>query len=227
MKAEAVVHGDGGEANLSVILAGRLGERIIRGELAPGIRLLEVQLARELGVSRGPLREALRVLERQRLVRILPRRGAMVTDLGPDEVRCLYQVVTPLFQTLARSVAERWSPESLPGLYTVVEQMVACAERGDAEAYFEYNFAFARACSPIVANPLLDELLADLEPGLRRVLYLSRRHRAAAVDQHLGIMRRLMRAVMDRQADHTAAAIADLGALELQLALDSFPPEAR
>ncbi|WP_290647772.1 GntR family transcriptional regulator [Aquisalimonas sp.] len=211
-----------GDGNLSVSIANALGERIIRGEVAPQTRLLEVQLARDMGVSRGPLREALRVLEKRRLVRILPRRGALVTKMGPDDVHCLYEVVTPLYQTLTRGVAHRWSPENLPGLYTVVEQMVACAGRGDVEGYYEHNFAFAHACAPIVGNSLLEELLLDLEPGLRRVLYRSREQRARAVNQHLAIMRRMMRDVMDREAERAAAAIAELAALEAKLAAASF-----
>ncbi|MFV8834255.1 GntR family transcriptional regulator [Aquisalimonas sp.] len=212
----------GGEGNLSVTIAESLGERIIRGELPPGSRLLEVQLAGDMGVSRGPLREALRVLEKRRLVRILPRRGALVTDMGPEDVRCLYEAVTPLYQTLTRAVAERWTPDNLPALYTVVEHMVNCAEQGDVEGYYEHNFAFARACAPIVGNPLLDELLIDLEPGLRRVLYHSRDERAAAVGPHLEIMRRMMRSVMDRDGTDATGAIGELAALELRLAMASF-----
>lgn len=212
----------GGDGNLSVVIAETVGERIIKGVLPPGSRLLEVQLASDMGVSRGPLREALRVLEKRRLVRILPRRGALVTDMGPDDVRCLYEVVTPLYQTVTRAVAERWTPDNLPGLYTVVEHMVNCAEQGDVEGYYEHNFAFARACAPIVGNPLLDELLLDLEPGLRRVLYRSRDKRAAAVAQHLEIMRRMMRSVMDRDGDSATGAIDELAALELRLAIASF-----
>ncbi|SEO43893.1 GntR family transcriptional regulator [Aquisalimonas asiatica] len=212
----------GGEGNLSVTLAEALGERIIKGELPPGSRLLEMQLAADMGVSRGPLREALRVLEKRRLVRILPRRGALVSDMGPDDVRCLYEVVTPLYQTLTRAVAERWTPESLPALYTVVERMINCAEQGDVEGYYEHNFTFARACAPIVGNPLLDELLTDLEPGLRRVLYHSREARAAAVGSHLDVMRRMMRCVMDRDGVRASGAIGELAALELRLAMASF-----
>lgn len=212
----------GGEGNLSAAIAETLGERIIKGALPPGSRLLEVQLAGEMGVSRGPLREALRVLEKRRLVRILPRRGALVTDMGPEDVRCLYEVVTPLYQTVTRAVAERWTPENLPALYTVVEQMVNCAEQGDVEGYYEHNFAFARACAPIVGNPLLDELLIDLEPGLRRVLYHSRDERALAVGQHLEIMRRMMRFVMDRDGARATEAIGDLASLELRLAMARF-----
>ena len=200
--------------NLATAIADSLGERIIRGELRPGYRLLEVQLAGELRVSRGPLREALRILEGWRLVRIMPRRGALVTSLGPDDVRCLYEVVTPLYQTLTRGVALNWTPDNLPGIYTVVEQMVACAEEGDAVGYYEHNFTFARACAPIVANPMLDDLLAGLVPGLRRVLYCSLDARARTVADHLEIMRAMMRHVMEREADEAAAAVARLADLE-------------
>jgi DNA-binding GntR family transcriptional regulator len=68
-------------------IASRLSERIVSGAYEPGQRIMEQALAQEFAVSRGPVREALRILERDGLVTILPRRGAIVTDLSVDEVK--------------------------------------------------------------------------------------------------------------------------------------------
>ncbi|MDD5030802.1 MAG: GntR family transcriptional regulator, partial [Rhodoferax sp.] len=62
-------------------IAGRIGDRILGSAVAPGERIAEQELADEFGVSRGPIREALRILEREGLVTLLPRRGAIVTEL--------------------------------------------------------------------------------------------------------------------------------------------------
>ncbi|MBA1146132.1 GntR family transcriptional regulator [Ectothiorhodospiraceae bacterium WFHF3C12] len=208
--------------NLNEAIAETVGERVIRGELAPGARLLETQLAESLGVSRGPVREALRLLEKRRLVRILPRRGAVVTELSARDVDRLYDVVIPLYQLLAEKTAEHWRPEDLPPLYTVIEDLNRAAARGDVSDYFERNFTFARACAPVVDNPLLDELFADLEPALRRVLYRSWTQRAAAMDQHLDWMRQLVRQVTDRDTAGARDSIRRIGELERELARDAL-----
>lgn len=208
--------------NLNESIAERVGERVIRGELAPGARLLETQLAHALGVSRGPVREALRLLEKRRLVRILPRRGAVVTELSPRDVDRLYDVVIPLYQLLAEKTAEQWRPEDLPPLYTVIEDLNGAAHRGDVSGYFECNFTFARACAPVVDNPLLEELFAELEPPLRRVLYASWHLRAAALEQHLGWMRQLIRQVTDRDGAGARESVRAIGELERELAREAL-----
>jgi len=205
--------------NLSEIIADILGERIIRGRLEPGERLLEVQLADELQVSRGPVREAFRLLEKRRLIRVVPRRGAVVTDMDVVDIDNLYEVVTPLYVLLARKTAENWTPENLSPVYVVVGQMINAAEQGDEQGYYEHNFRFAHACAPIAANPLLDTLLNELEPGLRRVLYLSRHRRRTAMAAHLAVMRRMMRSVADRHVAAAHSAIVELAAMERDLAV--------
>jgi DNA-binding GntR family transcriptional regulator len=70
--------------NLSQKVADSIAERIIRGELETGERLVEAKIARELGVSQGTIREAFRILEKKKMVSILPRRGTTVTQLNAD-----------------------------------------------------------------------------------------------------------------------------------------------
>jgi DNA-binding GntR family transcriptional regulator len=209
------------ERNLSEQIAEQIGERVIRGQLTAGTRLLEVQLAQELKVSRGPIREALRILEKRRLARILSRRGAVVTDFSPTEINCLYDVIVPLYELLTRKTAEKWTPTDLPPLYTVIEQLSAFAKGGDIEGYYENNFAFARACSPIADNSLLADMLSDLEPGLRRVLYLSWKRRAQEIERHFSLLRQLIRLVTEREGLAAAHIIHELGELEKRLALES------
>jgi len=209
------------ERNLSEQIAEQIGECVIRGQLTAGTRLLEVQLAQELAVSRGPIREALRILEKRRLARILSRRGAVVTDLSPTEIVCLYDVIVPLYELLTRKTAENWTPTDLPPIYTVIERLSESAKGGDIEGYYENNFAFARACSPIADNSLLADMLSDLEPGLRRVLYLSWERRTQEIEQHFSLLRQLIRLVTEREGLAAARIIRELGELEKQLALES------
>ncbi|WP_258868211.1 GntR family transcriptional regulator [Alkalilimnicola ehrlichii] len=196
----------------------------MRGQLPAQARVLEVQLAEELGVSRGPVREALRILEKWRLLRILPRRGAVVADMSAKDVVDLYEIVTPLYELLSRRTAANWTPATLTPIYTVTEQLISCAESGDADGYYENVLAFGRACAPVAGNPLLTEMMADFEPTLRRVHYLSRRRRVEAMPQHLELLRRMMRHVTDREAVEAAAMIRRIADLELRAALDALTP---
>ena len=88
-------------------IADYLQSLIVRGELAPGERIAEARVTQALGVSRGPVREALRVLSARHLVDMTPRRGARVTAFGPDDVRGLYDMQIALLSLLATRVAER------------------------------------------------------------------------------------------------------------------------
>lgn len=210
------------QSNLSQRIASQLGERIIRIELPPGSRLLEAQLAEQLAVSRGPIREALWQLSQWRLAIILPRRGAVVSDLGVGTVNELYDVVIPLYELLARKTCLHWTPERLPPVYSAIETLKRHAGADDATSYYESHFIFARACCGVIENTLLAELLRNFEPALRRIHYRSRVLRAAAINKHLELMRLLIRHVTDREAEAASQLIREIGELERSLALESF-----
>lgn len=79
-----------------------LSEKIIQFEIAPGERILEVKLAEELGVSRGPIREALRMLAKCRLLELIPRRGAKVAEITEQTIEWLFEVLVELYIILVR-----------------------------------------------------------------------------------------------------------------------------
>lgn len=99
-----------GEGIMDLVSTGRLcdevymklREEIVILEIEPGRRLYEQHLAENLGVSRGPVREALRMLEKDRLVEFLPRRGARVSEITGEYVKCLFEVVIELYVILLR-----------------------------------------------------------------------------------------------------------------------------
>jgi DNA-binding GntR family transcriptional regulator len=118
-------------------IAARLSERIVSGAYAPGQRILEQAIAAEFGVSRGPVREALRLLEKDGLVTILPRRGAQVTNLSIAEVKELFDIRGMLNGLRDRLIAE--DPERarvLPALEAEVAKLARYAREPDmGEAY--------------------------------------------------------------------------------------------
>ncbi|RPI46584.1 MAG: GntR family transcriptional regulator [Betaproteobacteria bacterium] len=151
-------------------IAARLAQRILAGAYAPGERIREEALAAEFGVSRGPAREALRLLEKDGLITILARRGAMVTKLSVDEVREIFEIRAVLNGLRDRLVAESEAREQvLPLLEAEVATLAQCArapERG--EAYVETVLQINRLLNRATPNRRLSSYLTSLEQQTAR-----------------------------------------------------------
>jgi DNA-binding GntR family transcriptional regulator len=159
--------------NLSEQIAGYLQVQIIRGELAPGERILEARLAETMDVSRGPIREALRILEKTRLIELTPRRGARVTSMSLIDVESLYDVLAELYGLVARKAAENRDQEDLQRIGDSVNRARAFAMKGDPAGYYDSIFDFATAIRRASRNALADQVLDDLEPATRRTQFTT------------------------------------------------------
>ena len=115
---------------------------ILSGEIAPGTRLLEVPLANELGVSRGPVREALRQLEQEGLVEFYPHRGAVVVGVADAEVETIYGIRALLEGRAFARACRVVTDEELEALAATVEKMISASEAGDVAAVTEHDMRF-------------------------------------------------------------------------------------
>ena len=142
-----------------------LRDRILHGEVAPGERLNEVEIAGELGVSRGPIREALQRLASDGLVELQAHRGAFVRRLGPAEVRDLFEVRMALETTAARLAAQRATDAQLADLDALVH---AGAEPiGHADVRFQGARDLHARLGEATANPALAAHLTLVNQELR------------------------------------------------------------
>jgi DNA-binding GntR family transcriptional regulator len=116
-------------------IAERIGNAIIQGHYEPGARIQEQEVADQFQVSRGPVREALRILERDGLVQIHARRGAQVTQLNVGEVNDLFELRISLIGLAARLAAERRDPDFVTRMRAGVERISEIAKSGDADTY--------------------------------------------------------------------------------------------
>ena len=112
-------------------IADHLGHRIMKGDYRPGSRLKEEELAEAYSVSRGPVREAFRILERRGFVEIVPRHGARVRAFDPADLASLFSVRAVLFGLAARQAADRSSPELVRQLADQVARLCRSAEAMD------------------------------------------------------------------------------------------------
>lgn len=144
-------------------VAAKLGDRIIAGQLQPGARIGEQELADEFAISRGPVREAIRILEREGLVAILPRRGAVVTSLSAAELRELFEIRAGLFEMVIRKVAASRPSELLSVMRAGVAQLEALAPQPDGgDAYAETTHRLIQICARFAGNERLRRMIAAL-----------------------------------------------------------------
>ena len=118
---------------------------ILGGELGPGAKLTEAWLSERLGVSRGPIREAFRMLEEAGLVRLEKNRGVFVRDIPLDEAVEIYDLRAVMDELVGRSLATRITGEQMKALRAIVERMDAAARADDADTYHLLNLQFLKA----------------------------------------------------------------------------------
>jgi DNA-binding GntR family transcriptional regulator len=153
-------------------------ERILSGDLPRGTKLRQASLAEELGVSRTPLREALRRLSTEGLVDFSPNRGATVTELDFGDMRHAWSARVALEPGAARLAAERRDPEAIAAMRSAVErQRVAVADGSES---FAANRSFHLALAAASGNPHLTRFAEMLwVPRIGMPIY-----QAQAVDPH-------------------------------------------
>jgi DNA-binding GntR family transcriptional regulator len=143
-------------------VAEELGAEIVAGRRKAGERLIELDLARDFGVSRGPIREAIRILERRRLVEVRPRRGAYVRPLSLKSVTDLFNVRMALSTLAVRTMASQ-AVESY--IETLARRCAELDARVEVDDPIEFARVMTRAVKTIArgsGNELLVELLTDL-----------------------------------------------------------------
>jgi len=139
---------------------------ILRGELAIGQRINESDLASRFGMSRGPIREALRALEESRLVRSEKNRGVFVREVSIEEADEIYDVREALDQLIGQRVAERTTPEQLRDLQAVVAEMDDATDVQDIKRYHALNLKFHDMLVDFAGNARLIETYRLLTKGL-------------------------------------------------------------
>jgi DNA-binding GntR family transcriptional regulator len=183
-------------------VAEQLRARIFAHEMPPGSWIDEQALAAELGISRTPLREALKVLASEGLVAMKLRRGAYVAEVSPRDLDEVFHLLGVLEADAAAAVAERASDAQLAELAAIHAELEAAA--GDRDAFFAANERFHVRLLEIADNRWRAQMVADL----RKVMKLSRHQsllREGRVDASLGEHRRLMAALQARQGDRAQA----------------------
>lgn len=175
-------------------------QAIIDGTLEPGQRLMEAQLAEELGVSRTPVREAIRKLELGNFVVIIPRRGAYVADISLKDVSEVFEIRGALEALAAELAAERASEDELEQLERLLVEIGKSIEKRDVEALVALDTEFHDVLYRASRNERLGQLLSQLREHIQRYRTETLSHPArmkVALEEH----RQIVEALAARDAE--------------------------
>lgn len=171
--------------------------RIFSRELEPGSWIDELKIAEAYGISRTPLREALKVLAAEGLVTMKVRRGAYVTEVSERDLADVYHLLSLLESDAAGVVAQRATAPELASLQALHAELEAAVS--DREQFFATNERFHMRLLEIANNRWRDQMVADL----RKVMKLNRHHsllKSGRIEESLAEHRAIMAALVQRDA---------------------------
>jgi GntR family transcriptional regulator, gluconate operon transcriptional repressor len=154
-------------SSLSDQIAGNLRQAILAGVLPPGTRMLEIELAQQLGVSRGPLREALRILQGEGLVEAFPNRGVFVASLDEQDIQELYSLRELLETYAIRLATERADAAQTARLRALVDEMLKAAKTGNHAKVIDLDLQFHQAVWQLSGHQRLRQMLTDMLSQIR------------------------------------------------------------
>jgi DNA-binding GntR family transcriptional regulator len=173
----------------------RLRDAIRYGQLRPGTRLVERNLAAQLQMSRIPLREAIRRLVDEGLVTKIAHRGTFVYALAEDDIEEISSLRVVLERFVVERVVDRIQPEDVVGLKSIVNEMRTVATMHDFHRLYELDLRFHRTLWEIAAHPLLLETVSNLRSRISLFLYQAALapetafHPQKYIESHEGLLR--------------------------------------
>jgi DNA-binding GntR family transcriptional regulator len=195
---------------LAESVADWIGEEILRGHWVPGRRITEAEVADHLGVSRQPVREALRTLGEQGLVRLIPRIGAVVRELDSDTIAELYELRALVESWLAVRAAKRISEEGIAKLEAEVDEWIERSQSDnlDVIAHYKRAWLIRREFLTAAGNMVAVDFAEDYRSRVRGFPNVIRRDPA-----HLKVMAKLLRDLVscakERRGSDAGAAVSN------------------
>ncbi|MDA8210647.1 MAG: GntR family transcriptional regulator [Clostridia bacterium] len=177
-----------------------LREAIINGHLKPGERLMEIQLADEMGVSRTPVREAIRKLELEGFVVMIPRKGAYVAGISLKDIADVFEIRAALESLAAALAAERITEDELEALERSLVKVAECTEANDLDSLITVDTDFHDILYKASRNDRLVQIVSNLREQIQRFRMTSLSHPGRmkdALEEH----RKLVEALSERNVE--------------------------
>lgn len=177
-----------------------LREAIIMGNLRPGERLMEIQLAEQMGVSRTPVREAIRKLELEGLVVMVPRKGAYVAGLSIKDIADVFEIRKALEGLAAELAADRISDEEIENLERVLHRLADSVEHKKLDEFIDVDTEFHAVLFQAGRNDRLSQMISNLREQIHRFRNTSLSmpgRMTAALEEH----RKIVEAISQHDVD--------------------------
>ncbi len=171
-----------------------LRQAILRGKLQPGERLMEIHLAQQLGVSRTPVREAIRMLEQEGLVIMIPRKGAIVAEITKSDLEDVLEVRAALEELAVKKACRNISQEQLQELKKAAGKFAASLQKEELMACAQADVAFHEIISAATENRRLIQILNNIREQIYRYRLENLKDKSShanLVEEHTAICRAL------------------------------------
>lgn len=181
-------------------VASRLRTLLVEGRIAPGAKLNERELSEQLGVSRTPLREAIRFLASEGLVDLVPNRGAVAAQLSETDIEHTFEVLAEMEGLCGALAARRITDAELSEITALHYEMLAAVARTDRSNYYRINALIHEAISAAARNPVLSRAYTRINARVQSLRYLTNQDSdnwALAVQEH----QRMLDALQTRDAN--------------------------
>lgn len=186
----------------------RLREMILTGGLPANSRVPEAHLCETLGISRTPLREALKVLASEGLIELRPNRGSIVAPIDPGEIRAMFEVMESLEKQIGTLACQRASDAELRSLDEMHQSLRSLHRDNDLVGYFHANQTIHVRLMEAAHNPVLASIYEGLSMKIRRARYMAN-YDATRWRESLAEHERLNEALQRRDAAHLSALLRD------------------
>lgn len=205
--------------NLSDQIAEYLIDQVVSLKIVPGERIMEEKLAKELGVSRSPVREAFRILEQTGLVELIPRCGIRARAITEKSIEDYCDMFVLLLGHVTRRCIEHGTDEQVESLTQVYKSMETFARQDD---YKRFNDSIIR-CVEIgieaTGNPALDQVVKTIMPNLKRFQYIAIVLKAGSLTDSFEYFKVVLEALHNREPEKGARAIEEYIANEMRITL--------
>jgi len=185
-------------AALHTQVADALRDQIVRGELEAGARLNEIELCETLGISRTPLREAIKILEVESLIEIKPHKGASVAKISVETIEEIFQILAPLEQLALELAMAHMDDNDYQTMQDMHDKMIACYHAEDREGCFQNDMAFHNQIVTFAGNDVLKATHTNLTNRSQRGRFFAPRFSKKKLDEAMATHETLIIAIMDR-----------------------------
>lgn len=185
-------------AALHTQVADALRDQIVRGELEAGARLNELELCETMGISRTPLREAIKILEVESLIEIKPHKGASVAKISVETIKEIFQMLAPLERLALELAMARMDDNEYQVMQDIHDKMIDCYHAEDREGCFLNDVAFHNQIVAFAGNNVLKATHTSLTNRSQRGRFFAPRFTKIKLDEAMATHEALIMAIMDR-----------------------------